>query len=968
MPDITDFELVQKQQIPEFNAVCKLFKHKKTSATVFSLKNSDVNKTIGIALRTPPENSTGIQHILEHMVFCGSRKYPVKDVFVELLKGSLQNYLNAYTYLDTTCYLASTPNKKDYSNCMELMLDAVFFPTLSPENFALEGWRLESNGRPDKLVYKGIVYSEMKGHFSSASSRITENIRKSLFPQSPYSNTPGGLPEQIPYLRYEDLLKYHKKHYHPSNSFIFLYGDIEPDNYLERINSFLKDFDTVDYAISVQRQQPFIKPARAEYTFPSRQNEGNRDENIVTLNWVLNDKPDFKTTLVNMMFETILMGLNSSPLRIALLESVYGHTTAGVGLFQDLRQPYFSTGLKGVAQADLAKAESSVLNALERIVSRGIDRKLKKAALNRLQFLIRENNFGKTPAGIQLMLRALSAWCYEKDIFDKIGFEQPLQEIEQLVKNDDNYFERLIEKCLLNNNHRSVAVFRPDPGLLDRESGLERSQLERIRESLTPEQLDDIYKSPARLDDSIRLRKAGFDRNMIPRLRVSDIEMAPDIINQDIVNLNGLRVLFNDIHTSGTAYITLGFDLRALPVEFVRYSRLIARAMLQLGGDNLNETINNETGGVRTGFFNISNKDKSTSSSLVLFPGKAILNNTGALIDSFKKLILDSDIHNPSELYDITSDELRRHESMLYSEHGFKFIRYRLNAHFNEAGRMSECLTGIDYIRFLKNLLNEFEKTPERTIAIFDRIKQILINRKTMIVNVTCSRPVWDNIRDQLLSLSYQLPENEPVYHPHEFDPLPETEGFVIPSQTGIAGKGIDIGRSGFESKGAAYVVSNHLWTTWFWDKIRVTGGAYESYCDYDHTSDVFTIVSNRDLNLTKTIEAINSAGEYLSSFEISRDELTSCIIGAVRKFQSYKSPDARGHQALAHYLAGIDSADRTAVFEQILHTKASDFTKFADVMKSLAVSDVLKILGPAELIDEVKSINVKPMEKISMV
>ena len=968
MSNLYGFDLCQKKQVREYNASAELYIHEKTKANIFILANDDINRTLGIAFRTPPSDSTGIQHILEHMMFCGSRKYPVKDVFVELLKGSLQIYLNAYTYLDTTCYLATTPNLKDFYNCMDIYLDSVFHPLLTYENFLVEGWRYDLNGDDNSLSYKGVVLSEMKGHFASANARIAEQIRKSLFPSSPYAYTPGGIPEEIPNLSYENLVQYHKHNYHPSNALIFLYGDIETASSLQKISEYLNDFNKVDYKITVPMQQPFDKPRYAHYTFPVKDGDSNGSEYKVIVNWNLEDKPNFEMALTFIMLESLLTGSQSSPLKKALLDSGYGDSIAGAGLFQDLRQPYYSIGLRGVARKNIDKVEPAILSIIESLVQNGIDDNLKDAALNRIQFIIRENNFGKTPQGIQLMLRALSSWCYESDIFDKMGFEKQLEAIENRIRNDDKYIEKLLTKYLLNNANRTITVFEPDPDIWSREREAEKERLDQALSKMNLSDFETIRSNAEKIKNIIKPEKSNLPKVELPALKLSDIEIPSDFPKTISENINGLKTIHSDIPTHGTSYLTIGFNLRGLPDEYISYGRIFTRLLLQNSQNGLSEKIGRLTGGVRTGFFNILRRDNGGSASWVLLLGKALNTRIHDLVDVYAEILENDMTIDSGTLRRMIIGELKRHETMFNSEFSHKLLRYRLNAHFNEAGRMSEQLTGISYISFLRDLLTKLDTNYDQVINTFANIKKRLLNKSMMITGVTCNERSFDSVRSNLKKLTDILPEAESIEHSWNLKSIPATEAFIVPTEAGNVGKAVDIARAGFDSKGAAYVITKYLWTTWFWDKIRVEGGAYESYCDYSDISNVFTIVSNRDPNIAGTIKAFEQTADYLRNIHISNDELTQCIIGAVQKYTGYKSPDARGHQLMANYLAGVNDDDYRRVFEQILSTTANDFVKFAEVMSELGKSNIIKIFSSENTINNLRIETSSDIEKVNAI
>ncbi len=415
------FKKVGERRIHELKTEAALFRHVKTGTELLSLSNDDENKVFGITFRTPAGDSTGLPHILEHSVLCGSRKYPVKEPFVELLKGSLQTFLNAMTYPDKTCYPLASQNVQDFYNLIDVYLDAVFYPRLTPMILQQEGWHLELEKAEDPLIYKGIVFNEMKGVYSSPDSLLSEHSQQSLFPDNTYGFDSGGNPKEIPNLTFKKFKAFHKKHYHPSNARIYFYGDDDPEKRLHLVDDYLKDFERLDIDSTIELQQPFERPRELTRSYPAGEGEGSKG--MVTLNWLLNEGTDGEANLAFHVLEYILLGMPGSPLRKALIDSNLGEDLAGGGLSSELRQMYFSTGLKGIEMKETGKMVHLIQETLFRLAKEGIDPDTVEAALNTIEFSLRENNTGAYPRGLGQMLRALNSWLYDKDPLTLIAFE-----------------------------------------------------------------------------------------------------------------------------------------------------------------------------------------------------------------------------------------------------------------------------------------------------------------------------------------------------------------------------------------------------------------------------------------------------------------------------------------------------------------------------------------------------------------
>jgi Zn-dependent M16 (insulinase) family peptidase len=420
------FELIREQDIPELNTRARLFRHAKTGAELLSLENDDENKVFGITFRTPPSDSTGVAHILEHAVLGGSRKYPVKEPFVELIKGSLQTFVNAFTYPDKTCYPVASTNLQDFYNLIDVYLDAVLYPRISPETLQQEGWHYELSPEDRQLTYKGVVFNEMKGVYSSPDSVLHEQSMQSLFPDNTYGVDSGGNPRHIPDLTYEQFKGFHTTLYHPSNSRTFFYGDDPPEERLRILNEYLADFEPIEVDSAVALQSRFAGPKRVVHGFVATQDDDAPNKGMVTINWMLDEIVDIETDLGLGILSYILLGTSASPLRKALIDSGLGEDTVGGGVNDQLRQQTFSTGLKGIDPETADDVEALVLNTLGALAKDGIDPQTVEAALNTVEFNLRENNTGSFPRGIALMVRSLGAWLYERDPLAPLAFDAPL--------------------------------------------------------------------------------------------------------------------------------------------------------------------------------------------------------------------------------------------------------------------------------------------------------------------------------------------------------------------------------------------------------------------------------------------------------------------------------------------------------------------------------------------------------------
>ncbi|UCF56992.1 MAG: insulinase family protein, partial [Deltaproteobacteria bacterium] len=556
MAVIHGFERMKEQDIAELKTKAELFQHVKTGAELLSLINDDENKVFGITFRTPPTDSTGVAHILEHSVLCGSRKYPVKEPFVELLKSSLQTFLNAMTYPDKTCYPVASQNVQDFYNLIDVYLDAVFYPRISHFIFQQEGWHIELEKPEEPLIYKGVVFSEMKGAYSSPDSLLAEYSRQSLFPNNSYGFDSGGNPKQIPNLTFEQFKAFHEKYYHPSNARVWFYGDDDPEKRLHLANNYFKNFERLEIDSTVQLQRPFDGPRELSRSFPAGGDDGSKG--MVTLNWLLKETTDRESNLAFHILEYILLGMPGSPLRKALIDSKLGEDLAGEGLGSELRQMYFSTGLKGIDLKDADKIEALILDTLTRLATEGIDPHTVEAALNTIEFNLRENNTGHFPRGLGLMLRALTTWVYEEDPLALIAFEAPLEAVKSRLASKEFFFEEMIDRWFLDNAHRTTLMLKPDEELAKREEKAERKKLGEIRKAMSPAHLQEAITNTSELKHVQETPDSPEALATIPTLRLGDLDKRNKIIPLTFLEQEKTPILYHDLFTNGIAYLDLG--------------------------------------------------------------------------------------------------------------------------------------------------------------------------------------------------------------------------------------------------------------------------------------------------------------------------------------------------------------------------------------------------------------------------
>ena len=953
------FELVRERAIPEINSTARIYRHVKTGARLLSVSNDDENKVFGISFATPPEDSTGLPHILEHSVLCGSRKYPVKEPFVELVKGSLNTFVNAFTFPDKTCYPVASQNLQDFYNLIDVYLDAVFYPRITPETLRQEGWHYELDGADAPLTYKGVVFNEMKGAYSSPDNLLGRYSQHAVFPDNAYGLDSGGDPKHIPDLTYEQFKRFHDTYYHPSNAFIFFYGDDDPDERLRLLDVYLREFTPLERLPKIALQNRFTETKRFEYGYDAGQEDGaaNDKKGYFTLNWMLSEATDDETVLALQILSHILVGTPASPLRKALIDSGLGENLTGGGLEDELRQMTFSTGLKGIAVQDAAKVEQVVMQTLAQLARNGIDRDMIEASLNTIEFALRENNTGGFPRGIALMLRSLSTWLHEGDPLTRLAFEAPLGAIKAKWAADPKYFERLIQRNLLDNVHRASVLLKPDAETQARDAAEERARLERERGAMSEGDLSRVMADAQELKRLQETPDTPEALATIPILKLSDLERQNKVIPLSVSQTSGAQLLYHDLFTNGIVYFDAGFDLRSLPQQYLPYVTLFGRALLEMGTDKedfvkLSQRIGRKTGGIRPATLTTAVRESDAATTWMFLRGKATTAQAQDLLDILRDVLLTARLDNRDRFRQIVLEEKASRESGLVPG-GHILVNRRLRSKFNQADWVAEQMSGVDALFFVRKLAERIDQDWPSVQADLEAVRHHLVNRNAMICNVTLDAAGYQKFEPMLAAFVAGLPGSD--VRPSAWQPSAngKPEGLTIPAQVNYVGKGANLYKLGYKLHGSALVVTHYLGTTWLWERVRVQGGAYGGFSVFDHRSGVFTYLSYRDPNLLGTLDNYDGTVGFLRGLDLSTDELTKAIIGVIGDLDSYMLPDAKGYTSMMRYLAGDTEESRQKLRDDVMATTGKEFQAFADALEQVQRAGSVVVLGSEKAITE---------------
>ena len=957
------FELIEKRMIPEINSQVRLFRHIKTGARLMSVENDDENKVFSVAFRTPSANSTGVAHIMEHSVLAGSRKYRVKEPFVELIKGSLNTYLNAFTAPDRTAYPVASQNLHDFYNLIDVYLDAVFYPLLRPLTFRQEGWHYEIDDEGN-LSYKGVVFNEMKGVYASPDTFLSEVITQSLFPDTIYRYEYGGHPSHIPDLTYAQFKDFHDTFYHPSNAWIYFYGDDKPGKRLKLMDKWLREFGPEKVDSHIPAQPRWTEPQKLRKPFIA----SDDSKAYVTINWLLDESGDAETLLALNVLNHILMETPASPLRKALIDSGLGEDVAGGGLDDDLRQYFFAAGLKGAAVEDADAIEQVIFDALRQLADAGIDRKTTEAALNTIEFELREQNTGRFPRGLAHFVRVLPFWMYGADPLAALAFSAPLEQVKKRALAQDGYLEGLIRRYFLENPHRTQLVFYPDPDLKQQLDAQEQARLADEKARMTERELAHI---PKEVELLTRLQEEPDDPAAlaaIPRLKLKDLDKKVRTIPTQRLDLGGGEALYHDLATNGILYLDAALNLATLPEELIPYVPLYARALVDMGNKGedfvaFSQRMGSQTGGVTTNFMLSNSMASGEMVARLAVRGKATVAHASDLTAILRDMLLNTQFDDKERFRQIALEEKARQEGGIIPM-GHLAVDGRLRAHFTLADWLNEQITGVNQLLFLRELIARLDERWPDVLTNLQRINEMLVRRGNIVWNVTLDENGWRQSQDAVAALIQAIPPGAGAQSSWRMGSLPQNEGLLIPAQVNYVAKGGSLYDVGYNLHGAIFAIRSFMNTSWLWEQVRMKGGAYGAFSLFDHRSGIFDFISYRDPNLLQTLAAYDAAAAFLQNLDLPKNELVKSIIGAIGRMDAYQLPDDKGYTALMRYLLKEDDAFRQQLRDELLHTRPAHFRAFAEALSALNHAGHVVVLGGEAGIDAANAEITPPLQK----
>ena len=956
------YEVLKEEDLQDIHSKGWLLKHKKTGARVMLIENSDENKVFNIAFRTPPKNSTGVAHILEHSVLCGSREFPLKDPFVELVKGSLNTFLNAMTYPDKTCYPVASCNDRDFQNLMHVYLDAVFYPNIykKEEIFRQEGWNYHLEQKEGPLKYNGVVYNEMKGAFSSPDDVLEREIMNSLFPDTTYGCESGGDPVNIPDLSYEEFLDFHRQYYHPSNSFIYLYGNMDMEEKLEFLDShYLSAFDSLAIDSEIRDQEAFAQVKDIQKPYPVSEDEGEEDNTYLSYNMVVGEAADINLSLAFEVLDYALLSAPGAPLKQALLDAKIGKDI--YGSFEDgIKQTYFSIVAKGANLNQKEEFIKVIRDTLTKIAEEGIDKKAVTAGINYYEFRFREADFSSYPKGLMYGLQIMDSWLYDD--------EKPFIHIEALdtfeflkAQVGTGYYEELIRKYLLENTHGAIVLIKPEKGRTARMDKELQEKLQAYKESLTEEERKELVERSNALEAYQSAPDAVENLEKIPVLSREDISKEIEPIINEEKRIADVPVVYHEIETNGIGYVDVLFDMSGVEEADLPYVGILQGVLGVIDTENykygeLFNEINVHTGGIGTSlelYTDISKVPEKEFKATFEIKGKALYQKLPVVFRMMEEILTRSKLGDTKRIREILAMQKSR-LLMKFQSSGHTTAVLRAMSYASPSSKLKDMTSGIEFYDKIAYIEEHYEEEKDVLVQKLQMLAHKLFRADNMMISYTAAKEGLNGMEELIEGLKKAMFE----------DPVEDTrcvlhcemknEGFKTASKVQYVARVGNFIDNGADYTGALQILKVILSYDYLWQNVRVKGGAYGCMSGFSRTGEGY-FVSYRDPNLERTMEVYEGIADYLRNFTVSDRDMNKYIIGTMSNIDQPMTPSAKGDRSFNLYMNKVSAETIKKERLQILEAGQEDIRKLADVVEAVMKAGQICVIGSEEKIEEAK-------------
>lgn len=951
------FKLNEKKFVKEVNAECYLFEHVSSGATLIKIASGDANKTFAIAFKTDPESDAGTPHIMEHCVLNGSKKFPVKSPFDVLVKGSLNTFINAFTGADRTMYPVASMNYKDYFNLMDVYLDAVFNPRIydDPRILKQEGWHHELISKDEPVVYRGIVYNEMKGAYSSPERELSYLITKNLFPDNSYRFSSGGYPPSIPDLTYEAFINYHKKYYHPTNSYIVLYGDADLNEELKFIDeNYLKNYTSRGTKAEFSVQKPFSQMKEVTGNYSVTEGAETDNQSFLSLSYVTGLNSNQKLTYALFIIGDVLIEQETAPIRKALEE-------AGIGKeisfdFYDYQQNIFSVAVQNANPSDKVQFRDIIIQEFHNAAKNGLDKEAVEGSFNRLEFHEKEMN--SSQLGLSYAFLSSKGWQYADDPFLTLEYEKVLNELKSDISN--GYLESVIDEYLVRNNHAVLTVLNPEPGLESKKNMETGKKLLDYKNSLSEQELENIIKET---NDLIQYQQEEDSKEAIatiPLLDIKDIEPKAKFYEAVETNISGIKTLKYEAFTNNVVYLHQFFDMRVLPMDLIQYAPLLAEFIGSLSTENysygaLEKNLNIHTGGFTasvSAYFE-NQKDENMIPKFVV-GSKAMNYKTDKMLELAGEIIANTKYDDKERIKSLLI-RLQSNLEANVKSNGYPYAITRLKSYFTNDGQFEEYTRGLEYYWFITDLTKNFDAKYDEISSNLKRTAGLLFNKNNLTLLVTAADKDYKNL-ESTFGL-YKINETETAdFQKWNFKPEKKNEGFLTASKVQYVIQGYDLNKLGVNWNGKLRVLNQILHRDYLYNTIRVIGGAYGGVSSISPNGQII-FSSYRDPNLKKTFENFNIAVGYLKNFNADNTDMTRYIIGTVARMDLPMTPNQEGNRAFRNYLEKSKKEDLQKDRDEILSCTAEDIRNMAGIIEKMLNQNYICVYGSEDAVNQNKDL-----------
>lgn len=952
--DLSAYEVIKKEDLKEIDSIGYLVRHKKSGARLALISNDDENKVFQIGFRTPPYNDTGLPHIMEHSVLCGSKHYPVKDPFVELMKGSLNTFLNAMTYPDKTVYPVASCNDKDFQNLMNVYLDAVLYPNIhtKEEIFRQEGWSYQLESKDAPLTYNGVVYNEMKGAYSSPDELLGRQIQHALFPDTCYGCDSGGDPDSIPSLSYEEFKAFHKRYYHPSNSYIYLYGNMDMEEKLKWLDeAYLREFDRIDIDSRIPMQRPFGARRDVVIEYPVASGEPEEERTYLSWNVLAGHELDAREYLAFEVVNYALLAKPGAELREALLEAGIGKDISG-GFNNGIAQPYFSVIAK---EADLSQKDAFlkvIHDVLNEVAENGFDKETLLAGINGMEFRSREVDFGRYPKGLIFGFMAMDSWLYDEDQpFLHLKTDGVYAFLKEQI--DKGYFESLVKEYLLKEDHAAFVAAVPKAGLTSRHDKELEEKLAAYKASLSDEELECLVERTHALAAYQEEPTSKEALESIPLLKLSDIKKEVTPITYEVKEVSGVTLVDKDLFTNRIAYLNFAFRMEGLPERLLPYAGLLKYILGYIDTEKhtyaeLGNEINIHSGGIN---FEINvyehNKDDSFVTAFEC-DAKVLYEELPFALAMAEEILLHTKFEDERRILDILNEV---HSSMSINLPNSATASRRAMSYFAPSFELREIIGGVTFFKWLEELIDDFDAKKEALKAALREAAGLLFTKANLVLNFTANKEAREVYLPLAETFVEKLPAGERKACDWKLVPVQRNEGLKTSSQIQYVAQAGDFKKSGFEYTGALWVLRTIMNSDYLWMNIRVRGGAYGCGCNFTRNG-AASFSTYRDPHLARSKDVFAAAGEYLRNFDCDDREMLKYIIGTVSTLDSPLTPGAKAEQALTAYFTETTNELRQKNRDEVLGCEVSTIRSFAALLDAVMAQGYFCVIGNEEKIE----------------